>query len=137
VKRQEEGIVHDVETSIKERRQSVRWPTSIPCTVLWEDRVISGEMANISFRGALIAGPSASPPVDSAVTLVFHYHCKVELTARVDSVVIHQSVEAADTGGLGGFGLKFQESLDQIQPKLQPLIEKLGGESFPAQDLDT
>ena len=75
--------------------------------------------------------------VDSAVTLVFHYHCKVELTARVDSVVIHQSVEAADTGGLGGFGLKFQESLDQIQPKLQPLIEKLGGESFPAQDLGT
>jgi hypothetical protein len=52
-------------------------------------------------------------------------------------VVIHQSVEAADTGGLGGFGLKFQESLEQIQTKLQPLIEKLGGESFPAQDLGT
>ena len=125
----------DAQTKLKEMRQFVRWPTSIPCTILWEDRVIHGEMANISFRGALIAGPNANPPVNSAVTLVFHYRCKVELNARVDSVVVQQSSEAADTGGLGGFGLKFQESLEQIQSKLQPLIEKLSGGNSPVLDL--
>ncbi len=89
-------------------------------------------MANISFRGALIAGPSAIPPVGSFVTLVFYHRAEIVLTASVGSQVVHSSPEASDTGGLGGFGLEFQEPLEKIRPKLLPLIEKLSGEIFPA-----
>ena len=122
--------MQDPEIKAKQQRRYKRWPTSIPCTVLWEDRTISGELANISFGGALVAGPSATPPVGCAVTLVFHYQSEVALTSSVDSQVVHTSPEASDAGGLGGFGLEFQGPLEEIRSKLLPLIEKLSGETF-------
>ena len=79
----------------------------------------------------MIASPKAIPPVNDAVTIAFHYKSEVLLTARVDSQVIHTSAEAEDTGGIGGFGVEFQEPLEKIRPKLLPLIEKLSGETFP------
>ena len=122
--------MQDPKTETKERWRSERWITSIPCKVLWGQRIIRGEVANISFQGALIAAPSATPPVNSAVTLVFYYESELWLTARVDSVVVHTSEDSSDTGGLGGFGLEFQESLEEITTKLSSLIEELrGGDS--------
>ena len=121
--------MQDPEIEIKDRRQFERWNTSIPCKVLWGEWIISGEIANISYQGALIAVPSAIPPVDSAVTLVFHYECQVLLTAKVDSQVVHTSEQAVDAGGAGGFGLAFNEPVGEVLPKLQPLIEKLSANS--------
>ncbi len=115
----------------KENRHFKRWPTSIPCTVLWEDQVITGKLENISFGGALIASPNAIPPIYGSVILAFNYKAQVVLTAQVESQVIHRSAEALEIGGIGNFGVKFQEPLERIRRKLSPLLKKLRGNTSP------
>ena len=115
----------------QEKRHFKRWPTSIPCTVLWEDQVITGELVNISLGGALIASPNAIPPIYDSVIVTFHYETQVVLEAQVESQVIHRSAEAVEIGGIGSFGVEFQESLTRMRRKLSPLLEKLSRETSP------
>ena len=115
----------------KENRHFKRWRTSIPCAVLWEDRVISGEIANISFGGAWIVSVGAVPPVHAAVTVAFTYMSEELFTVRVECRIAHLREEAVETGGSGGFGVEFQEALEKIRPELLPLLEKLSGKTFP------
>ncbi len=122
--------MQDPEKKTQQRRQLKRWGTSMPCMILWGDRIIKGELANISFRGAFIAAPSAIPPVDSAVTLIFHYESQISLRATVDSEVVHTIEETEEADGIRGFGLEFQGPLKINRSKLLPLIEKLSGDSL-------
>ncbi|MCH7804705.1 MAG: PilZ domain-containing protein [Acidobacteria bacterium] len=114
------------ESSTPNRRRLRRWAVSIPCTVLWEQDVITATISNISFDGALIRAESA-PSEGSDVAVRFTFGDQgVHLRGSVTSEVIHAEGEGEEQT----FGVKFETSMEkywtQLTPVIQALLEETG-----------
>jgi len=106
---------------MKDRRKFQRWPVSIPCTVESKDEKIIGKICNISLGGALITQANGAPPEGALVTVTFQAEGgQIQLEGRIRSKVIHTRWEVIEEGGIGSFGVKFEESPEKVRKKLMP-----------------
>ena len=107
---------------IEDRREFKRWPVSIPCTVESKDENIIGETRNVSLGGALITKATGAPPEGALVTVEFRAEGRqIRLKGRIMSKVIHTRWEVIEAGGIGSFGVKFEESREKVREKLMPV----------------
>ncbi len=107
---------------MKDRRKFKRWPVSIPCTVESKDETIIGKTRNISLGGALVTQAGGAPPEGTLVTLIFQAEGRqLRLKGRIRSRVIHTRCEVIEEGGICSFGVKFEESTEQVREKLRPV----------------
>ncbi len=111
----------------KDRRLVPRWEASLPCTVKWKDREIAGQIANLSFSGALVTHLKILPPENIEVEIAFQTKDRVTLDARVTSRVVHTQM-IAESREVGSFGVTFGEPLDELRPKLTPILRDLFSE---------
>ena len=106
----------------RDRRRFHRWEVSIPCTVEWEDTIIRGQIANLSYGGALITQVNAVPSEGARVLLTFQtrvggVRLKNKLVARVVYVIL-EAMEKSSIGSIGLFGVEFEEPPEQVKGKL-------------------
>jgi len=107
---------------MKDRRKFKRWPVSIPCTVESKDEKIIGKTRNVSLGGALITQANGAPPEGALVTVTFQAEGEqIRLKGRIMSKVIHTLWEVIEGGGIGSFGVKFEESTETVREKLMPV----------------
>jgi len=107
---------------MKDRRKFKRWPVSIPCTVESKDVKIIGKTRNVSLGGALITQANGAPPEGALVTVTFQAEGRqIRLKGRIMSKVIHTLWEVIEEGGIGSFGVKFEESTEKVREKLRPV----------------
>ncbi len=93
----------------------------------WKDREIAGQIANLSFSGALVTHVRILPPEDIEVEIAFQAKETVTLDASVTSRVVHTQV-IAESGEVGSFGVTFGEPPVELQPKLTPILRDLFSE---------
>ena len=111
---------------MKERRQYRRWRVSMPCSVTWEEGKAQGQIANISFGGALVSEVTTVPPEGALVALTFEAEeGQVRLEGKLTSRVIHSITELIEDGGVGSFGVQFEGSIEDIRAKLIPIFQVL------------
>ena len=111
---------------MKERQGFKRWTVSIPCTVKWKDRRMTGKITNISLGGALITQVKAFPPEGALITIIFQAEQEdIVLQGRIMSKVIHTIWEDIEDAGIGFLGVKFGESPEKVREKLIPAIRTL------------
>lgn len=107
---------------MKDRRKFKRWPVSIPCTVESKDEKIIGKTCNVSLGGALITQANGTLPEGALVTVIFQAEGgQIRLKGRIMSKVIHTRWEVIEEGGIGSFGVKFEESTEKVREKLMPV----------------
>jgi len=117
---------------MKDRRKFKRWPISIPCTVESKGEKIIGKTRNVSLGGALITQANGAPPEGALVTVIFEAEeGPIRLKGRIMSKVIHTLWEVIEEGGIGSFGVKFEESTETVREKLMPLpLTSNSGEKY-------
>ena len=110
----------------RERRRFKRWQASIPCTVLWDEFVVTGRISDISYGGAFITRVNAVPPNNARVTLKFQYaEGSLTVEGKVESRVIHSIEQVLLDGVIGSFGVEFKEPLKTLYSKLVSVVEGL------------
>ncbi len=98
----------------------------MPCSVTWEEGNTRGQIANISFGGALISEVTSVPPEGAVVALTFDAkEGPVRLKGKLTSRVIHTITELIEDGGVGSFGVQFEGSIEDIRAKLVPIFQVL------------
>jgi hypothetical protein len=108
----------------REKRRFKRWQTSIPCTVLWDEFVLTGSIPDISYGGAFITRVSAVPPNNARVTLEFQYaEGSVTVEGKVESRVVHSIEKVLLEGVIGSFSVEFKEPLNTFYSKLTSAVE--------------
>lgn len=111
---------------MKERRQYRRWRVSMPCSVKWEGGLTRGQIANISFGGALISEVNTLPPEGAEVALTFEAEeGEVQLEGKLSTRVVHTITELIEHGGAGAFGVQFEGPIEEIRSKLVPIFSVL------------
>ena len=117
---------------MKDRRKFKRWPISIPCTVESKGEKIIGKTRNVSLGGALITQANGAPPEGALVTVIFEAEeGPIRLKGKIMSKVIHTLWEVIEEGGIGSFGVKFEESTETVREKLMPLpLTSNSGEKY-------
>jgi len=112
-----------------DRRIFPRWVTSMPCIVRWKDYDrdydIEGKISNLSFGGALITDISALPPENAPVELTFQTEEKVTLNSVVTVRVVHSQADIAESGGIGWFGVAFEQSAEELRSQLAPILRNM------------
>ncbi len=102
-----------------DRRRFHRWEVSIPCTVEWEDTIIRGQIANLSYGGALITQVDVIPPEGARVLLTFQARVGgVRLKSKLVARVVYVNLEAMEELIIGSFGVEFEEPPGQVKAKL-------------------
>jgi K+-sensing histidine kinase KdpD len=87
-----------------------------------KDQKIIGKTRNVSLGGALITQANGAPPEGALVTATFQAEGRqIRLKGRITSKVIHTRWEVIKDGGIGSFGVKFEESTEQVREKLRPV----------------
>jgi len=105
-------------------REFLRIDVSIPCLVFCDDRVITGDIINLSLSGAFISQASDTLPEGSPVTLILKKKPDIKLEAAVDSRIIHSSHEVRGEDQINSFGVKFEESLSEVSNKLAFILDE-------------
>ena len=106
-----------------ERREFKRLNVSVPCLLRWRDTRLPGEVANISFGGALVTDLDSPPPNDSIVVLA----CldttgrQVMLLNSLISRVVRSSSDINEDEKAGWIAVKFEEPHDNVRLELQSL----------------
>jgi len=109
---------------MRDDREFQRMDVLIPCLVVCEDQVITGDIINISLSGAFISQASDILPEGSAVTLILKKKQDIKLEAAVDSKLIHSSQEVRGDDQINSFGVKFEESLSEVTDKLAFILDE-------------
>ena len=109
---------------MKDDREFQRIDVSIPCMVLCDDKVIVGEITNISLSGAFISDVSDSVPEGSVVTLILQKKPDISLKAAVDSTIIRSSEEDKGDDQINSFGVKFEEPLKDVSSILNFILNE-------------
>ncbi len=103
---------------IQENRRFRRLRASIPCTVVWEEEVLSAEVTNLSHGGALIKGTGRIPEEGTPLGLVLPVG-QEEIRFRVQARQITENDQPAS------FGVEFSETHQEIESKLIRLMDIL------------
>ena len=106
----------------RDTRQFHCWEVSLPCTVEWGDTIARGQIANLSYGGALITKVDAVPPEGARVLLTFQtrvggVRLKNKLVARVVYVIL-EVMEELIIGSIGSFRVEFEEPTEQVMSQL-------------------
>ena len=109
---------------MKDDREFQRIDVSIPCTVLFAGRVITGDITNISLSGALVTQASEILAEGSKVILVLKNRQDIKLMATVDSKIIHSFQEVHGDDQINSFGVKFEESLSEVSHKIAFILDE-------------
>ena len=108
---------------MKERRQFKRWEVSIPCTLEWGGSSTKGQIANLSFSGALIKRVNAVPSKDTPVILGFQVKKEqVEVECKLSARIVHRSRQLQESGDIIWLGVQFEESIEEVRAKLNPVF---------------
>jgi len=105
-------------------REFLRIDVSIPCLVFCDDRVITGDIINLSLSGAFISQASDTLPEGSPVTLILQKKQDIKLRVSVDSKIIHSSQEVRGEDQINSFGVKFEESMSDVSDKLDFILHE-------------
>lgn len=103
---------------MKDRRQSSRYQTSIPCSVQLRGDSLDGKISNVSSGGALITDIENVPSVGSTVRITFTVEEKV-LPVQLTAKVVH--TKTADQPG--SCGVQFEEPVEDVIIKLGPFLK--------------
>ncbi len=109
---------------MKDDREFQRIDVLIPCLVLCDDGMITGEITNISLGGAFISKASETLAEGSPVILILQKKQDIKLRATVDSTIIHSSQEVREEDQINSFGVKFEESLSEVSTKLAFILDE-------------
>ncbi|MDA2935165.1 PilZ domain-containing protein [Acidobacteria bacterium AH-259-D05] len=92
----------------KDRRRFTRYLVSIPCSVVWNEKVISGTICDLSLGGASITKVDSVPGPRALVDLLFQvenqqFRMKGKLVYRI----INKTQELIKEKGAGALGIEF------------------------------
>ncbi len=108
---------------MRDDREFLRIDVSIPCLISCDDRVITGDIINLSLSGAFISQASDTLPEGSPVVLMLQKkHTK--LRAAIDAKIIHSFQEVRGDDQINSFGVKFEESLSEVTNKLAFILDE-------------
>ena len=107
-----------------EDREFQRIDVSIPCLVHYDERVITGNITNISLSGALISQASETLAEGSTVILTLQSKQKIKLRATVDAKIIHSFQKVQGDDQINSFGVKFEESLSEVSGKVALMLQE-------------
>ena len=108
---------------MRDDREFQRIDVSIPCLIHSGDRMITGDIVNISLSGALIQ-TNETLPEGSTVILTLQKKQDIKLKAAVDSKIIHSSQEVGGEDQINSFGVKFEEPLKYVSKVLDFILHK-------------
>jgi len=109
---------------MRDDREFQRIDVSIPCLVLCDDQMITGEITNISLSGAFISQVSDTLPEGSAVTLILQKKQDIKLRVSVDSKIIHSFQEVRGDDQINSFGVRFEEPLKDVSNMLDFILHE-------------
>ncbi len=95
---------------------------SIPCLVSCDDRVITGDIINLSLTGACIQASETLAEGSPVVLMLQKKHTK--LRAAIDSKIIHSFQEVRGDDQINSFDVKFEESLSEVSTTLAFILDE-------------
>ncbi len=111
---------------MQENRRFRRLRASIPCSIVWEEEVLSAEVTNLSHGGALISGTGRIPEEGTPLALVLPVG-REEIRFRAQARQITENDQPAS------FGVEFSETHQEIESKLIQLMDVL----YPGDEEDS
>jgi len=108
---------------MRDDREFLRIDVSIPCLISCDDRVITGDITNLSLSGAFIQA-SETLAEGSPVTLILQKKQDIELMVAIGSKIIHSSQEVRGDDQINSFDVKFEESLSDVSDKLTFILHE-------------
>ncbi len=105
-------------------REFQRIDVLIPCLIYCDDRVITGDITNISLSGAFISQASETLTEGLPVILILQSKQDIELKITIDSKIIHSSQEVRGDDQINSFGVKFEESMSDVSDKLDFILHE-------------
>ncbi|MEE8162210.1 MAG: PilZ domain-containing protein [Acidobacteriota bacterium] len=108
---------------MRDDREFQRIDVLIPCLIYCDDRVITGDIINLSLSGALIQA-SETLAEGSPVVLTLQKKQDIKLRATVDSTIIHSFKEVGGDDPINSFGVRFEESLSEVTDKLDFILHE-------------
>ncbi len=109
---------------MRDDREFQRIDVLIPCLVSCDDRVITGDIINLSLSGAFISQASETLPEGSPVILTLQKKQDIKLRATVDSKIIHSFREVRGDDPINSLGVRFEESLSEVTDKLDFILHE-------------
>ena len=109
---------------MRDNREFQRIDVLIPCLVSCGDRLITGDITNLSLSGAFISQASETLPEGSPVILTLQKKQDIKLRTTIDSKIIHSSQEVRGEDQINSFGIKFEESLSEVSTKLAFILDE-------------
>ncbi len=117
-------VGHGQNGPMRDDREFQRVDVSIPCLIYCDDRVITGDIINLSLSGALISQASETLAEGSSVILMLEQKQDIQLRAIIDSTIIHSFQEVRGDDPINFFGVKFEESLSEVSMKLAFILHE-------------
>jgi hypothetical protein len=96
---------------VDDRRISLRWSSRLPCRLEFEEEEISGEVVDLSFEGARVLTPGATPKAGSLIRLALRPDRE---NVRLKAMVIYVEDQH--------FGVKFQHTKGEAMKVLRPFF---------------
>ncbi len=109
---------------MRDDREFQRIDVLIPCLVSCDDRVITGDIINLSLSGAFISQASETLAEGSPVVLTLQKKQDIKLRTTIDSKIIHSSQEVRGEDQINSFGVKFEESLSEVSGKVALILQE-------------
>lgn len=99
-----------------------RWRASIAFRCRWRDQAIDGKTVNLSYGGACLRHPVVAPPPGENIYLTLTLH---GLEVGLPATVVYQRLDSDYPGMPAVFGVRFQESAEELTHKLGPVLHEL------------
>ncbi len=107
---------------MRDDREFQRIDVLIPCLVFCDDRVITGDITNLSLSGAFIQASETLAEGSPVVLTLQKKHTK--LRAAIDAKIIHSFQEVRGDDQINSFDVKFEESLSAVTDKLDFILHE-------------
>jgi len=107
---------------MRDDREFQRIDVSIPCLIYCDDRVITGDIINISLTGACIQASETLAEGSPVVLMLQKKHTK--LRAAIESKISHSFQEVRGDDQINSFDVKFEESLSEVSTKLAFILDE-------------
>ncbi len=107
---------------MRDDREFQRIDVSIPCLISCNDRVITGDIINLSLTGACIQASEILAEGSPVVLTLQKKHTK--LRAAIDAKIIHSFQEVRGDDQINSFDVKFEESLSEVTDKLAFILHE-------------
>ena len=106
-----------------EKDQYQRWEVSLPCSIEWDDRTLSGTVVKLTLRSALITLVDVVPPEGAPLILTLQAdQGEVRFEGKMGPKVVHAGWEPRNQVGLGFLGVEFEEPYEVVKEKLHRFI---------------